>query len=196
MWASLITSAFQTGANIYASKKVADARNKIAALQRKTRSVLTARALSTIHNTTQKAKDELTAQMRRREFDIISAVETARGNAVAAAANAGATGQRNTLAIAQATEGAADRELGRLAADTAMQQDALLLESNYRSEQAILQLLAGPVDAPSSYSPVGDILQFASTGLQTYEQYQINKGSEQEQAISGVTNAGGYGPQR
>lgn len=194
MWDALAGLA-NTAINIWAKKE----QSKTAQIDYKRRmkvaKKLAAEQLSLTYNSIAQRSLEVATQFKRQEFELRAEQRAAEGQVTAQAAQAGAMGNRASLAQKQATTIPAERKLAGLSADSKREQDALIRNADMEERAMINRLINNQPDAPAemSYNPAVDIVQgLADAGTSLLAAYSDKKAKEAEKdaAIRQASSSG------
>lgn len=194
MWDALAGLA-NTAINIWAKKE----QSKTAQIDYKRRmkvaKKLAAEQLSLTYNSIAQRSLEVATQFKRQEFELRAEQRAAEGQVTAQAAQAGAMGNRASLAQKQATTIPAERKLAGLSADSKREQDALIRNADMEERAMINRLINNQPDAPSemSYNPTSDIVAgLADAGTSLLAAYSDKKAKEAEKdaAIRQASSSG------
>lgn len=194
MWDALAGLA-NTAINSWAKKEQAKNAQTDYKRRMKVAKKLAAEQLSLTYNSIAQRSLEIATQFRRQEFELRAEQRAAEGQVTAQAAQAGATGNRASLAQKQATTIPAERKLAGLSADSKREQDALIRNADMEERAMINRLINNQPDAPSemSYNPASDIVSgLANAGTSLLAAYQDKKDKEAEKdaAIRQASSSG------
>lgn len=194
MWDALAGLA-NTAINIWAKKE--QSKNAQVDYKRRMRVAkkLAAEQLSLTYNSIAQRSLEVATQFKRQEFELRAEQRAAEGQVTAQAAQAGAMGNRASLAQKQATTIPAERKLAGLSADSKREQDALIRNADMEERAMINRLINNQPDAPAemSYNPAVDIVQgLADAGTSLLAAYSDKKAKEAEKdaAIRQASSSG------
>jgi hypothetical protein len=155
----LIQSGLGMWGQMQQRKNEIDAYNRQVETQRK----LAGRALAVTYNSIYNQAMEVNKAYQQQAFDVRVKARQVAGQAIVQQAATGAAGKRVQLATAQATEGAADRALGRLQRDRKFNLDALIQKGDMEAESIVNRLITSAPDLPAEFDPLTGLIGGAAS---------------------------------